>query len=220
MQNDTLDKATPLSHNKQKGMCNSKRDVIVVGDKGTKTKQLIIEKSYELFAKHGFKNISMQDICDATRLSRGGLYRHYDNVELIFAEVLEHLNLRQKIIFGDKMEEGASAKTILEETLVRMEEEMQDAASSLSFAIYEFSKECSEDYIKRINLHAKKYWKELIEYGIERGEFKTVDVSEAVDVIMYSYQGVRMFSQIINLEKNVAKNITNHIRKFLEVDYE
>lgn len=191
-----------------------------MGEKGKKTKEIILKNANLLFASKGFKNVTMQNICEATKLSRGGLYRHYDNIEQLFIGVLEQLGIEQKNIFDRKIEQGTSAKIILEETLVRMEKEMQDSSSSLSFAIYEFTKQCSHTYMQQMNERASTYWLELIEYGIKQGEFKKVEVGEAVDIILYSYQGVRMWSQVIELKESVAENITNHIRKLLEVDYE
>ena len=46
-----------------------------MGIKGEKTKQLICRAAYGLFAKKGYKDVTMQDICMETGLSRGGLYR-------------------------------------------------------------------------------------------------------------------------------------------------
>ena len=47
--------------------------------KGMETRQHIKTKARLLFAKKGFKEVTMKDICEATGLSRGGLYCHYDS---------------------------------------------------------------------------------------------------------------------------------------------
>ena len=54
---------------------------------------------------------------------------------------------------------------------------------------------------------AKAYWKKLIRYGIARKEFRPVEEDVITDIILFSYQGVRMWSQIIKLEPSVAGNI-------------
>lgn len=48
-----------------------------MSNKGEETKKMIKEKACSLFARKGFKNVTMKDICIETGLSRGGLYRHY-----------------------------------------------------------------------------------------------------------------------------------------------
>ena len=42
-----------------------------------------------------------------------------------------------------------------------------------------------------------------------------VDVSEIVNVILYVYQGVRMWSRMVSMTPEVFDSITNHIRKQL-----
>ena len=44
---------------------------------------------------------------------------------------------------------------------------------------------------------------------------KDVDVFETVNVILYVYQGVRMWSRIVNMTSEVFASITNHIKKQL-----
>ena len=61
----------------------------------------------------------------------------------------------------------------------------------------------------------EKKWSDLIEYGIVRSEFNTVNVKEIVNVILYAYQGVRMWSRIVSMTPEVYDSITNHIRKQL-----
>ena len=57
-----------------------------MGKKGEDTKKLIREKAVSLFARKGFKNVTMKDICSVTGLSRGGLYRHYNSTQQIFSD--------------------------------------------------------------------------------------------------------------------------------------
>ena len=60
-----------------------------MGNKGSKSKNRILEVSRTLFAKKGFSAVSMQDICTATGLSRGGLYRYFGSTEEIFIAIIE-----------------------------------------------------------------------------------------------------------------------------------
>ncbi len=52
-----------------------------MGKKGEETKKLIRERAAFLFTQKGFKNVTMKDICSATDLSRGGLYRRYNRLQ-------------------------------------------------------------------------------------------------------------------------------------------
>ena len=182
-----------------------------MGKKGEDTKKLIRERAAYLFAQKGFKNVTMKDICAATGLSRGGLYRHYDSTRQIFLEIIEALMGAQDNELTEKMNAGLPASQILNEML--------DNAASLSVAIYEFF---SENYSNgQDNLLLKQYqysvdmWNEFLSYGIKRGEFKTVDCIEVIDIILFSYQGVRMYSTIIPIDEQIPARIINHIKKIL-----
>ena len=190
-----------------------------MGKKGEDTKKLIRERAAYLFAQKGFKNVTMKDICAATDLSRGGLYRHYDSTRQIFLEIIEALMGAQDNELTEKMNAGLPASQILNEILERYRKEMLDNAASLSVAIYEFF---SENYSNgQDNLLLKQYqysvdmWNEFLSYGIKRGEFKTVDCKEVIDIILFSYQGVRMYSTIIPIDEQIPARIINHIKKIL-----
>lgn len=190
-----------------------------MGKKGEDTKKLIRERAAYLFAQKGFKNVTMKDICAATGLSRGGLYRHYDSTRQIFLEIIEALMGAQDNELTEKMNAGLPASQILNEILERYRKEMLDNAASLSVAIYEFF---SENYSNgQDNLLLKQYqysvdmWNEFLSYGIKRGEFKTVDCIEVIDIILFSYQGVRMYSTIIPIDEQIPARIINQIKKIL-----
>ena len=190
-----------------------------MGKKGDETKRLILEKAMALFAKKGFKNVTMKDICIDTGLSRGGLYRHYESTNQIFSEIIDILMNTQDNELSEKMERGYPAAKILNDILERYKIEMLDSSASLSVAIYEFYSENQPDtkdnMLYQQYLSSKKMWANFIAYGIERGEFKKVDIEEIVDTIIFSYQGVRMFSTILPIDEQIPKRIISHIRKSL-----
>lgn len=192
-----------------------------MGNKGEETKKLIREKACSLFTRKGFKNVTMKDICIATGLSRGGLYRHYDSTQQIFSEIIDDLMNAQDNEFSEKMKKGYPAVQILDEILERYRTEMLDNTGSLGLAIYEFYSEIQNDNNDNILLkqyeHSVAVWKDFLSYGIQRGEFKNVESDELVDIILFSYQGVRMYSQIMPLDEKIPQRIIRHIQRTLLV---
>ena len=191
------------------------------GKKGEDTKKLIREKAACLFAQKGYKNVTMKDICAITGLSRGGLYRHYDSPQQIFSEIVDMLMNSQDNELSEKMAAGLPARQILEEILERYRMEMLDSSTSLSVAIYEFFSENFSDGQDNLLLRQYQYsvdmWSEFLSYGIKRGEFKKVDCKEVIDIIIFSYQGVRMYSTIVPLDEEIPMRVVNHIKKTLLV---
>ncbi len=195
--------------------------------KGEKTKQEIREKACQLFAEKGFKEVTMKDICELTGLSRGGLYRHYESTGQIFLEIVNAFSDRQKKEVLTKIQRRIPATTILEELLSRYASEMIDSETSLSLAIYEFysnpaiSKE--DNSVKRQYEVSKSTWIELINYGIGTKEFHPVNPESVFNVVIFSYQGVRMYSKLMKMDNEIPVQIVNEIKRLLlpeEVSYE
>ncbi len=190
-----------------------------MGAKGDRTKQAIMEKAYGLFAEKGFKEVTMKDICERTGLSRGGLYRHYESTEQIFLEIVNAFSDQQKNEVFTKMERHISAAVILEELLSRYASEMMDCENSLSLAICEFysnpaiSKE--DNSVKRQYEISKSTWVQLINYGISRKEFNRVNPEAVFNVIVFAYQGVRMYSKLMKIDHAIPTQIMYEIKKLL-----
>lgn len=178
-----------------------------------------MEIEVKLFSEKGYKDVTMKDICEKTGLSRGGLYRHYQSTEQIFLEIIHNLMGNQQNEFTEKMQKGTSAIQILTEILARYEKEMLDRKSSLSVAIYEFfsnpNVSKSNNSISRQYLDSKRMWVELIQYGIKRKEFKEVNPEAVYNLIVFSYQGVRMYSTMIDIDINITKGIIEQIKLLL-----
>ncbi len=185
--------------------------------KKERTREHILEKSYELFAKNGFHAVSMKDVCEATELSRGGLYSHFPGTKEIFEAILEKLNEKDAMNFHEEMEKGTSATRILENALLLMKDEMNHPEDSLSLAMYEYAGKVGKEGMDQFNQIGEEKWTDLIEYGIQRGEFKQVKVEEIVNVILYVYQGVRMWSRIIHMKPETIDSIIGYIRRELEI---
>lgn len=181
-----------------------------MGSKGVKTKEKILQEAYLLFAEKGFKAVTMTDICEKTGLSRGGLYRYYSGTEQIFFEIIS-----KEYVISDRIERHESAIGILEDMLEAIRREIMDKELSLSLAIYEYANLGNEDFFIMVNDDAKKRWTSLLNYGIEIGEFKRVDTEQITDLILYYYQGLRMWSRVIPFGKQEAEHYVNTIRQML-----
>lgn len=188
---------------------------LIMATKRERTRESIIKESYTLFADKGFKQVTMKDVCEITGMSRGGLYSHFSGTDKLFEAVLEKITEKSATDFQTEIKEGTSAVKILEKTLDNMEEEMKHPEDSLSMALYEYAETVNTDVMERLERNAKEKWKMLIRYGIKRGEFQKVNVDEIVNMILYSYQGVRMWSRIISMKTKTIRSITDNIRKQL-----
>ena len=183
--------------------------------KGEQTREHIMDVSYALFAEKGFKQVTMKDVCGITDMSRGGLYSHFSSTKELFEAILERKTSTDEMNFEQDIKNNVPATTILENVLKHMEDEMNHPEDSLTAAIYEYGEVVDSQFMETLNKKSIKRWSALIKYGIKNGEFQDVDVDEVVNIILYSYQGVRMWSRIVPMKKKVTKSITDHIRSQL-----
>ncbi|MCM0747101.1 TetR/AcrR family transcriptional regulator [Clostridioides difficile] len=187
--------------------------------RGQETREHIKKCACSLFAEKGFKQVTMKDICEAANLSRGGLYCHYESTRQIFQEIIDDMTGKQDDEFDLKIKENQSAVMILDDILDKYENEMIDSQSSLSIAIYEYFS--IHDIASQNNTLYEQYllsantWKKLIQYGIDRQEFNLVDISAVFDLIVFSYQGVRMYSKLMPVDREIPRRIIKEIRKIL-----
>lgn len=187
--------------------------------RGQETRKHIKDCACSLFAEKGFKDVTMKDVCEAAGLSRGGLYCHYESTRQIFQEIVEDMMGRQEDMIDWKIRQKQSAVRILDTILDQYGNEMLDSGSSLSMAIYEYfsiqeiahqKNSLYEQYLISANT-----WKKLMQYGIDRGEFYEVDIDAVFDLIVFSYQGVRMYSKLMPIEKELPFRMIKEIRKIL-----
>lgn len=182
--------------------------------KGTKTKAMILQEAKRLFAQKGFHNVSMQDICHATGLSRGGLYRHYAGCHEIMKDLLLHLAKQDDDHIQACMDRGENAQVIANQLLNIYYEEMIHPKDALTLAIYEYNAIQPDPIMNVIYEHAKQRWLHLLTYGIERNEFHPVDQETFCDQLLFAYQGIRMWSCMMPIEQQ-AKRILDAFRKEL-----
>lgn len=187
--------------------------------RGDRTRQDIRDRAYRLFAEKGFKEVTMKDICERTGLSRGGLYRHYESTEQIFLEIVNAFSNQQKNEVFSRMEKHVPAVVILEELLLKYEREMNDSENSFSLAICEYysdpaiSKE--DNAVKRQYEISKATWTALINYGIGTKEFKRVNPESVFHILVFAYQGVRMYSRLMKIDRDIPDQIITEIKGLL-----
>ncbi len=186
-----------------------------MGEKSLRKKQFILKKAREVFAKKGYKDVTMKDIVEACQISRGGLYLYFDSTKEIFLEVLnmkEESESGEEDVFTKALSENASSSDILALFLQEQKKELCDREDSLTIATYEFffanKLPKGENPLKTQFDAAVQIIEKLIKDGVETGEFDCEDPKGAARNIMYVLEGLRIMSQTVGItEKTVNREI-------------
>jgi len=182
--------------------------------KGTRTKSKICAASARLFSERGYKDVSMQDICDATGLSKGGVYRHFSNK----AEILLELLKKEKKI-EQQIEEGRSAVEILNHLIAPYYQDMIACKHSLAYALFEYAASEKEIILDSTNSAERESWHRLVEYGIKTGEFNDINPDIVMDSFLYAYRGVMMWGRVLPFDTSTLEHILESVRFLLIKNY-
>ncbi|MGH2963771.1 MAG: TetR/AcrR family transcriptional regulator [Solirubrobacterales bacterium] len=93
------------------------------------TQRLLLDVGRRLFARQGYADTSIEDICAATQMTRGALYHHYRGKEDLFRAVLEDVEqeLAQRVARkADAGSETADPWKVLEGGVVAFLNESSD----------------------------------------------------------------------------------------------
>ncbi|KAF2339087.1 TetR/AcrR family transcriptional regulator [Flavobacterium ginsenosidimutans] len=80
--------------------------------KGEETRQFIIEKAAPIFNTKGIAATSMSDIMEATKLSKGSMYVHFENKDVLACAAVDH---NMKVLSSKLQAELSQGKSATEQ---------------------------------------------------------------------------------------------------------
>lgn len=188
--------------------------------KGEKTKGEILSTAKELFAKKGFASITMSDLCEATGLSRGGLYRHFSSTEEVFIAMLETDKDDWQSETDKAMEKGIPAIHMVGYYLEQIRIGISNGVGGLSLATYEFmrNRQGSSDFLDTRYDFAVNMMKSLLQYGQQRGEFKPCNIQTEAEHIVIFLDGLQTASAVIPFSDEVISRQLNNILERIRME--
>lgn len=187
-----------------------------MNDKGQKTINRIKSEAMKLFLQRGYKDVSMQDICNACGLSKGGLYRHFGSKAEILLSLVQ---AERRFDVQKQIEEGILPVEILNRYLDVFYKNMLMSDSSLAFALFEYASLEKDSRLLGEDENDMEIWKSLMDYGVCRGDFNEVDYRSVMNTILYAYRGVRMWSRALDIDESVPHSIIEMIKYAVIKDY-
>ena len=187
-----------------------------MNNKGQNTINRIKSEAMKLFLQRGYKDVSMQDICNACNLSKGGLYRHFGSKSEILLSLVQ---AERQYDVLEQMGKGTPAVDILNQYLDIFYQNMLMSDRSLAFALYEYAVTEKDSGLLCEDESDIGIWKSLISYGISRGEFNDVDYRSVMNTLLYAYRGIRMWSRAISIDENVPHSVIELIKHTVIKNY-
>lgn len=189
------------------------------------TRQVIIDKGYELINMYGYHATSVERILNEVNLTKGAFYYHFENkhhfVEAIIqeriekeihSEFIEPINKRENPIF--------ILTDLFQDKLINDKSLAQNLGSPLTNFIVELSHE-PNDYDLQIQLkEILSQWKvaliNLLYRGIEDGYLnRHINTEPVAEFIINSLEGVRTLKRTTN-DKSLFYNYIEQFKNYLE----
>ena len=192
-----------------------------MGEKSAQKRKFILETARKVFVEKGFKKVTMKDIVEACKISRGGLYLYFENTSQIFLEVMKMESEEADDVFADSITEEATNADILFFFLQEQKKELLQKEDTLTQAVYEFYFQAQlsrkDNILKRQFDSAVRIIEKLIEAGVENGELFCDDCRGTARNIMFVLEGLKISAQTIGITAETVDREICFILKSLGV---
>lgn len=176
------------------------------------TREAIMDATHRALCKHGYANLTIQNIADEFDMTAAVLHYHYNTKDELLAAFLELvLDWYADQINVDDIENPRDRLEVLIDALLVVLLDLDDPASggdeelgsleqgeAFSMALLEMRAQAGRDEEFReqftVNYdYAKDIMVATIEEGIEQGEFRTVDAEQVASLLLSAMLGGRAY---------------------------
>ncbi len=158
------------------------------------TKQLLMEKARQLFAKSGFENTTMNDIAEASQRGRRTLYTYFSSKKEIYNAVVESEleSMYIKLSSTVSKEHTASNKLMLF-FLTRLEI-VKEVVTRNGTLRGDFFRDIFrvENVRKTFDKQEIQLLKKILDEGVARGEFEIVDTTNTARILHFALKGLEV----------------------------
>lgn len=192
-----------------------------MGKKGEATKQHIRSVAFELFTRYGYSKVTMNDICEKCGLSKGGLYRHYEDKCQLFTDILYCLQKEEADREEICIKQEAPAIEILDGYLDHIRQHFGKAAPNINRALYEFCLENRDgigpELLSRQFQRGRARLLSLVEYGISKDEFHLKNPQGAVASILFLVEGLLMANEVMSIPAETLNAIFSQMKEMMGI---
>ena len=180
----------------------------------------ILEAALEVFARQGFHEARMDDIAQASGLSKGALYLYYKSKDAIIGTLLHTIfNVMLRNSRAIEHENGSARERIL-----RITQRLADEVDHLSRALpvmLEFYAVAARDRVVRASMGEmldgySALITQLLRQGIERGEFRNEDPEGLAVGLIALWEGMTLLWALMPDKIHWREQATLAITVFLD----
>ncbi len=182
--------------------------------KMSNTKKMLIEVARELFARNGKKEVTMNDIAEASKKGRRTLYTYFNNKEEIYKAVIDkelEMVLERLYIVSNESKEPDIKLTnhIIThlDTIKYVVTRNGSLRADFFHDIYEVERTRRKIDVKEIALIRK-----ILSEGIEKKVFKRMDPDLSAVIIFYAIKGL----EVPYIRQNISEDFESNKNSIVE----
>ena len=174
----------------------------------SKTKKQLIDVSRELFALRGKRNITMNDIAEASKKGRRTLYTYFKNKDEVYKAVIEN---EVKLVV-DSLSENAREKVVpfekLKNHIFIHLDSIKSSVTRNGTLRADFFRDIYEveRTRRKMDIVELKIIKDILDEGLITGDFKKMDTEMFSIIVLYSLRGLEIPYIRQNLNIDFVRN--------------
>ena len=160
----------------------------------TNTKKMLIEVARELFALHGKKEVTMNDIAEASKKGRRTLYTYFTNKEEIYKAVIDR-ELETVLERLNKVSNEAKEPDVkLTNHIITHLDAIKDVVNRNGSLRADFFHDIYEveRTRRKIDIKEQALIKKILADGVDKKLFKRMDVELSSIVLFYAIKGLEV----------------------------
>lgn len=163
--------------------------------KASEKRELILQSAKKVFIRKGFNRVTMKDIIDECKISRGGIYLYFSSVDEIFVEVVKKHNQKKIDDIKDCIGSSEDFDQLVDEFFKDQKRKLMRMDQSLFVAMMEFcfghKNVLNRDFYSEQFHNTKMIVMELLKSGRRKQSVVAKDVNRLADSIMFLIEGLR-----------------------------
>jgi TetR/AcrR family transcriptional regulator, transcriptional repressor for nem operon len=175
--------------------------------KAERTKQFIIEKAAPIYNEKGIAGTNVDDVLEATKLTKGAIYSHFENKEDLSMQVSDYL--LEKICSGIgrvmKMENSAKGKIFayLDFNKAPLNTYIKGGCPIFNMAVEsDDTNSCVKAKVSEVMSFTQKNFAAILRSGIKNGEFNSsLDPEAYAFKIFAAIEGATIMCRSMNNDK-------------------
>lgn len=191
------------------------------------SKKKILENAFNLFLTESYSSVSMQNIQNASGVSRGAIYHHFKSKEEIFEEIVnEYLIPTFSVYSMIQEDEKSSLQNMIYASIKCRQNHINLLKEVTSFKLVDFyffklifqATEHSKDFTEKINVLSEKEfnsWRNGIQAAMRTGEIRPdIDLDYVAQSFMTIPLGLGLFSAFSNYININTKDLRTAYLRF------